>query len=113
MASPLGSTRRSGRSGETPAAQESLSAGQGGPAEEVRLSYIAMPRANDQSPIGEAMVWASRIMAVGLVMFLPALAGNWLDARLKTNFLGLIGLGLGFTAGLSWLVRMSTPKKRS
>ncbi|MEI7863706.1 MAG: hypothetical protein WCJ21_13785 [Planctomycetota bacterium] len=71
-----------------------------------------MPRANDQSPIGEAMVWASRIMAVGLVMFLPALAGNWLDAELKTAFLGLIGLGLGFTAGLFWLVRMATPKKR-
>jgi len=86
--------------------------GAGGPAGEVRLSYIAMPRANDQSPIGEAMVWASRIMAVGLVMFLPALAGNWLDARLKTAFLGLIGLGLGFTAGLYWLVRMATPKKR-
>ena len=69
-----------------------------------------MPRANDQSPIGEAMVWASRIMAVGLVMFLPALAGNWLDARLGTRFLGPVGLVVGFVIGLAWLVQLGGRK---
>ena len=58
------------------------------------------------SPVGEAMVWASRIIAVGLAMFLPAVAGNWLDARLGTGFLGPAGLVLGFVLGLSWLVQL-------
>jgi hypothetical protein len=52
------------------------------------------------------MVWASRIIAVGIAMFLPAVAGNWLDARLGTWFLGLTGLVLGFVLGLSWLVQL-------
>ena len=52
------------------------------------------------------MAWASRIIAVGLTMFLPAVAGNWLDARLGTVFLGPAGLVLGFVLGLSWLVQL-------
>jgi hypothetical protein len=51
-------------------------------------------------------------MAVGLVMFLPAVAGGWLDARLATAFLGPLGLVLGFVAGLAWLVRMATGGRR-
>ena len=66
------------------------------------------PMADQQqrSPVGEAMVWASRIMAVGLAMFLPAVAGTWLDSRLGTSFLGLGGLVIGFVAGISWLVQL-------
>ena len=63
------------------------------------------------SPIGEAMVWASRIIAIGIAMFLPAVAGNWLDSRLGTRFLGMFGLVLGFVLGLTWLVQMSRRKK--
>jgi len=56
--------------------------------------------------IGEALTWASRIIAVGLVMFLPAVAGNWADARFGTAFLGPTGLVVGFVVGLAWLVRL-------
>lgn len=62
------------------------------------------------SPIGEALHWASRIIAVGVTMFLPAVGGRWLDARLGSNVFGLLGLVVGFVAGLTWLVRMT--KKR-
>ena len=62
------------------------------------------------SPGGEAFSWASRIIAVGLVMFLPAVAGGWLDLRLKTSFLSAIGLVIGFVAGLGWLVRLAGKK---
>ena len=62
---------------------------------------------NQSSPIGEAMVWASRIIAIGIAMFLPAVAGNWLDSRLGTRFLGMAGLVLGFVLGLSRLVQLS------
>ena len=58
-----------------------------------------------RSPVGAAIVWASRIMAVGVAMFLPAVAGTWLDSRLGTGFLGLVGLVLGFVAGIGWLVQ--------
>jgi hypothetical protein len=45
-------------------------------------------------------------------MFLPAVAGGWLDDRLGTAFLGAVGLVLGFVAGLAWLVRMATGTRR-
>jgi hypothetical protein len=64
-----------------------------------------MPRDSQRSPVGAALVWASRIMAVGLVMFLPAVAGTWLDGRLGTAVLGLAGLAIGFAAGLAWIVQ--------
>lgn len=57
------------------------------------------------------MVWASRIIAVGLAMFLPAVAGNWIDARLGTAFAGMIGLVLGFALGIAWLVQLRGKKR--
>ncbi len=57
------------------------------------------------------MVWASRIMAIGLAMFLPAVAGSWLDARFGTRALGPLGLVLGFVAGLSWIVQLGARKR--
>jgi len=59
------------------------------------------------SPTGEAFAWAARLIAVGLVMFLPAVGGRWLDARAGTAWLGPAGLVLGFVAGLAWLVRIA------
>jgi F0F1-type ATP synthase assembly protein I len=62
------------------------------------------------SPIGDAMTWATRIIAAGLVMFMPAVLGNWLDARWGTKFLGLVGLAFGFVTGMAWLVRVAERK---
>lgn len=59
------------------------------------------------SPIGEALGWVSRITALGLVMFLPAVAGGWLDRRLGIAALAPVGLVLGFATGLFWLVRLA------
>ena len=56
--------------------------------------------------MGEAMVWVSRITAIGLAMFLPGVAGGWLDSRLGTRFLGLAGLALGFSVAIAWLVQL-------
>jgi len=61
--------------------------------------------------IGEAFSWASRIVAAGLVMFLPAVAGRWVDDRLSSSFFGAMGLVIGFVAGLTWLVRMTRVRK--
>ena len=73
---------------------------------------LGMPRERSGSAVGEALAWASRIIAVGIAMFLPAVAGGWLDARLGTAVLGPVGLLLGFVAGLVWLVRMTAGRGR-
>jgi len=65
-----------------------------------------MARQRQGSPIGEAVVWVSRITAIGLAMFLPGVAGGWLDSRLGTRFLGLAGLALGFSVAIAWLVQL-------
>lgn len=71
-----------------------------------------MAPGKQSAAVGEALGWASRIIAAGLVMFLPMVAGGFLDARLGTGFLGPAGLGLGFVAGLTWLVRMAAGRRR-
>jgi hypothetical protein len=45
-------------------------------------------------------------MAIGLAMFLPGVAGGWLDARLGTRWLGPIGFVTGFAVALAWLARL-------
>ncbi len=65
------------------------------------------------SPVGDAIGWASRLMAVGFVMFLPAVGGGWADARLGTSWLAPVGLVLGFGLGLTWLVRLAAARRRS
>lgn len=51
-------------------------------------------------------------MAIGLMMFLPSVAGNWLDARLGTSFLGLLGLAAGFSAAILTLARLRSSRER-
>lgn len=70
-----------------------------------------MHRQPHPSPIGDAIAWATRIMAIGVAMFLPAVAGGWLDARLGTSFLAPVGLVLGFVAGLAWLVQFGRSRR--
>jgi len=72
-----------------------------------------MASRKQSAAVGEALGWASRIIAVGLVMFLPMVAGGFLDARIGTGFLGPVGLGLGFAAGMAWLVRLAAGRGRS
>jgi hypothetical protein len=67
-----------------------------------------MSRDSDVSPVGEAMVWVSRIMAIGLSMFLPGVAGGWLDARLGTRFLGPLGFVLGLATAFLSLSRLTS-----
>jgi hypothetical protein len=67
-----------------------------------------MGRDSDVSPVGEAMVWVSRIMAIGLSMFLPGVAGGWLDARLGTRFLGPLGFVLGLATAFLSLSRLTS-----
>jgi hypothetical protein len=70
-----------------------------------------MSRPPSGSPIGEALAWASRIIAIGLVMFLPGVAGGRLDDRLGTAWLGPAGFVLGFAVALAWLARLGSGRQ--
>ncbi|MGL4593558.1 MAG: AtpZ/AtpI family protein [Thermoguttaceae bacterium] len=60
------------------------------------------------SPIAIGYIWATRITGIGLEMVLPALFGIWLDQKFGTLILFmLIGLLVGFYAGLMQLIRLS------
>jgi hypothetical protein len=62
------------------------------------------------TPMALAMEWVARITAVSLLMFLPGVAGQWLDDRFGTKFLTLVGFGFGFCAGLGSLLVMVKKK---
>lgn len=49
---------------------------------------------------------------MGCLMFLPAVAGSWLDARAGIGFLAPLGLVVGFVAGLAWIVQVSRRRQR-
>lgn len=52
------------------------------------------------------MEWVSRIVAVSLVMVLPGIAGFYLDQKLGTEWIGLLGFGFGMVLGMSGLFAM-------
>ena len=64
------------------------------------------PSPDDLSPVALAMDWAARIMAVSLEMVLPGLAEVWLDQRLGTRFIALVGFAFGLFAGMAHLMAM-------
>jgi hypothetical protein len=70
-----------------------------------------MPRRQNGSPIGAALVWAYRIIAVSVAMFAPAVAGGWLDHRLGTSFWGPAGLVVGFVGGLVAILQATRPSR--
>ena len=72
-----------------------------------------MVRDSDVSPVGDAMMWVSRIMAIGLTMFLPGVAGGWLDAQLGTNFIGPLGFVVGLSLAFYSLWQLAARRRRA
>jgi len=57
------------------------------------------------------MEWSSRLTAIALEMVLPGLLGYWVDQKLGTGILLLIlGVAVGFTAGLWNLIKLTKKK---
>jgi hypothetical protein len=52
------------------------------------------------------MEWVSRVLAICLEMVLPGLFGQWLDGKLGTRFLVLVGFGLGVSLAIWHLTRL-------
>jgi len=58
-----------------------------------------------------AVEWVARITTVSLEMFLPGLAGQWLDGRWGTNFIGPLGFVFGLAVGIWHLLVMTKSVK--
>ena len=71
---------------------------------------VTDPANEKPSPVGLAFEWVSRILAVSAEMVLPGLAGQWLDKRLGTSFLVLVGFGIGITVGIWHLLIMTSAR---
>lgn len=54
-----------------------------------------------------AMEWVARITTVALEMVLPGIAGQWLDGRWGTAWLGPAGFVFGLIAGMVHLLTMT------
>jgi hypothetical protein len=63
--------------------------------------------------MGHAMTWVSRIMAVVGVMVLPGIGGQWLDTRLGTSFLALIGFAFGMVFSITYLLALTKTSTNS
>jgi hypothetical protein len=79
----------------------------GGEPEELYAVQTLKYRAIDLTWISNGIQWVSKIMTVALEMVVPAVIGMWLDQKLGTQFLGLLGIILGVPLGIWHLVRMT------
>jgi hypothetical protein len=64
-------------------------------------------RAIDFTWMANGMQWVAKITTVALEMVVPAVIGMWLDQRLETQFLALLGIILGVPLGIWHLVKMT------
>jgi hypothetical protein len=55
-------------------------------------------------PMAVAMQWVARIFAAALMMSLPGVGGQWLDARWGTGFIGPAGFVVGLIGGMTYLI---------
>jgi F0F1-type ATP synthase assembly protein I len=59
------------------------------------------------------MMWASRVTNVAIGFALPALLGYYLDRWLNSSPLGvLLGMALGFAAGMMQIMRIAKDSAR-
>lgn len=78
---------------------------------EAQLAELPEPSSPKPSPMSLALEWVARITAISLLMFLPGVGGDWLDKKLGTNFLALVGFGFGLIAGI-WILLVMVRVKR-
>jgi hypothetical protein len=52
------------------------------------------------------MEWVSRVFVISLAMVLPGLFGQWLDRKLGTGFLVLVGFAAGISVAIWLLTRL-------
>jgi hypothetical protein len=56
------------------------------------------------------MEWVGRIMAAAAMMVLPGIGGQWIDRRLGTQWITLVGLALGLSLSIYYLLAITRPR---
>ena len=70
-----------------------------------------MPSIDDRSSTAKALSKVSEILALCLLMVVPALIGSWIDRQFSTVLLfTLLGLALGMTGAVMQLMKLVAPK---
>ena len=57
-----------------------------------------------------AMQWVARIMGAAVAMVLPGLAGEWVDRKLGTKWIVLVGFVFGISLSLYYLLAITRPR---
>jgi len=66
---------------------------------------------DDRPPMAVAIEWSTRLVTIGLEMAIPPAGGYWLDLRVGTSpVFVVLGAILGFTGGMSHLMRIARQK---
>jgi hypothetical protein len=55
-------------------------------------------------PMAAAMQWVARVFAAALMMCLPGIGGQRLDARWGTSWIGPAGFVAGLVGGMAYLI---------
>lgn len=63
-------------------------------------------------PIGRAAEWVTRVLTVVILMVGPGFLGNWIDQKLGTRFLVVLGFLFGLTAGIYYLLVLTKVIKK-
>ena len=70
-----------------------------------------MGNSNDpQSPMAAAMEWVARIMGTAIAMVALGLAGQWVDRKLGTKWIVLVGFALGIGLSIYYLLKVASPQ---
>jgi len=67
-----------------------------------------MNSSDDRSPMARGMGMVGRVMAASMMMVLPGLGGQWLDRKLGTCLLVLVGFALGITVSIYYLLLITS-----
>ncbi len=79
-----------------------------------RKGGLRMGASDDpQSPMAAAMEWVARIMGAAVVMILPGLAGQWVDSKLGTGWIVLVGFAFGISLSIYYLLAITRPRKEA
>lgn len=68
---------------------------------------------DSRSPMARGLDIVARVMAAAMMMVLPGLLGQWLDDKLGTSFLVLLGFALGIGVSVYYLILITRPTKKS
>ena len=59
---------------------------------------------DELSPLGRAIQWVGVGTTAAAMMVLPTVVGQWLDDRWGTRYLALVGIAVGLSTGIYYLV---------